>query len=669
MHTKTIFPTVLWVAFLFIIPFQTKAEDTPKKVSSAIKKVTVFLNGAQVTREASTSLVAGTQTISFKGLSAELEPSSVQVKADGRFTILSVSSEMFYPEVDRPEIPTAEIDKVTEEVTQLNKELKLEQVMLQALNEAFAKEEAMLNQNQQYHAAETGTDLDRVKSALALYRSRYAEVTKERFDYEQRINVLNYKIGQKNLRINQLRQQGQAPIPIVEASREVVVTVKAGSATSGKFTLIYQVKNAGWLPFYDLRANDVSQPLELTYSARVFQNTGEDWENVSLTLSTGDPSKSSLAPNLNPWYLNYFTNQQQQPVTTSGALYRPNPGMQANGGLVTGRVFDAQTGEGLIGATVVVKGTTVGTIVNMNGEYSIAVPEGGNILQINYVGYARQEIPISNRTRIDAALQGDVAMLDEVVVTESIRDRVQNAPATLSSNDVRARAEGLSLRENKVRVKKQTNTIPLIVNPIQKATNVEFEIKEKYSIPNEGKPYTVEMVKYEMEAEYEYVCVPKLDLNAYLTARVSGWEDLNLLEGEANLYFEGTYLGKTLLNVRQVTDTMDISLGRDRNIVVKREKLKEDRKTNLTGKRREVRSFEIEVRNQKQQVVRITIEDQFPISQNEEIEVTRGDYEGAELDDVTGKLKWKLELKPNQAEKMKFDYEVKFPKGNTVQLE
>jgi uncharacterized protein (TIGR02231 family) len=177
------------------------------------------------------------------------------------------------------------------------------------------------------------------------------------------------------------------------------------------------------------------------------------------------------------------------------------------------------------------------------------------------------------------------------------------------------------------------------------------------------------MVKYEMEAEYEYVCVPKLDLNAYLTARVSGWEDLNLLEGEANLYFEGTYLGKTLLNVRQVTDTMDISLGRDRNIVVKREKLKEDRKTNLTGKRREVRSFEIEVRNQKQQVVRITIEDQFPISQNEEIEVTRGDYEGAELDDVTGKLKWKLELKPNQAEKMKFDYEVKFPKGNTVQLE
>lgn len=667
MHTKTIFSTLLWVALLCIVPLQSRAETSPKKVKSTIKEVTVFLNGAQITREASASLVAGTQIIRFSGLSAELEPSSVQVKANGRFTILSVSSEMFYPEVEQPEMPTAEIDKVTAEVTALNKELKLEQAMLQALNDAFGKEEAMLNQNQRYQGSETGTDLDRVKAALSLYRTRYAEVTRERYDYEQRINELNYKIGQKNLRISQLRQQGQAPIPIVEASREVYVTVTSRVSNTGKFSIIYQVKNAGWLPFYDLRAKDVSQPLELTYNARVFQSTGEDWKNVKLTLSTGDPSQNSLAPTLNTWNLNFFTNQQRTSVTTSGTLNRPNPSMQANGGLVTGRVFDARTGEALIGATVVVKGTTVGSIVNMNGEYSISVPPGGAILQINYVGYSRQEIAISNRTRIDAALQGNEAQLDEVVVMER-RDRVQNAPPTRYTDALAGKVAGVT-RTKKVRVKKQTKTIPLIVNPIQKATNVEFEIKEKYSIPNEGKPYTVEMVQYEMDAEYEYFCVPKLDQNAYLTARVSGWEDLNLLEGEANLYFEGTYLGKTLLNVRQVTDTMDISLGRDRNLVVKRKKLQEDRKTNLSGKRREARAFEIEVRNQKQQVVRITIEDQFPVSQTEEIEVTKGDYEGAELDDVTGKLKWKLELKPNQSEKLKFDYEVKFPKGKTVQLE
>lgn len=664
MHIKTIFSTSLLVALLSIIPFQIKAETAPKKVSSTIQKVTVFLNGAQVTRTATVNLVAGTQKISFKELSAELDPSSVQVQADGRLTILSVSSEMFYPEVDEPELPTAEIDKVVAEITELNKKLKLETAMLQALNEAFAKEEALLNQNQRYQGETTGTDLERVKSALALYRNRYAEVTKERYAYEQRINELNYMIGQKNLRLNQLRQQGQRPIPIVEASREVVVTVKASTATSGKFTLIYQVENAGWLPFYDLRAKDVSQPLELTYNARVFQSTGEDWKDVKLTLSTGDPSKSSLAPQLTTWQLDFFTNQRQ-PVTTSGALQRPTPGMQANGGLVTGRVFDAQTGEGLIGATVVVKGTTVGSIVNMNGEYSIAVPPGGSVLQINYLGYDRQEIAISNRTRIDAALSASNVQLDEVVVME--KESIQNVPRR--STDVLSSTTAGVARTKKVRVKKQTKTIPLIVNPIQKATNVEFEIKEKYSIPNEGKPYTVEMTQYEMEAEYEYFCVPKLDLNAYLTARVSGWEGLNLLEGEANLYFEGTYLGKTLLNVRQVTDTMDISLGRDRNIVVRREKLKDDRKTNLTGKRREARAFEIEVRNQKQQVVRITIEDQFPVSKNEEIEVSQGDYEGAELDELTGKLKWKLELKPKQAEKLKFDYEVKFPKGKSVQLE
>ncbi len=640
--------------------------DTPKKVSSTIEKVTVFLNGAQITREASVSLVAGTQTLKFKDLSAELEPGSVQVRGDGRFSILSVSSEMFYPEVDQPEVPTAEIDKLIAERSLIQKELKLEEVMLQALNEAFAKEEAMLTQNQTFRGNETGTDLDRVKTALSLYRIRYKEVTRERYDFEQRINDLRVKVGEKTLRITQLQQQGQAPLPIVEATREIVVTLTAGSATTGKFTLIYQVKNAGWLPFYDLRVKDVSQPLELAYKARVFQSTGEDWKNVSMTLSTGDPSKSSLAPRLNTWYLNYYTPTPRRPVTPNQPV--PTTGITSNGGLVSGRIYDAQTGEGLLGATVVVQGTTVGTMVNENGEYSLAVPPGGTVLLVNYIGYAHQAIPISNRNRIDVPLRGQEELLDEVVVSDMrMEERRQNAPmqsTTISVDEIR-RMPAIQ----KVRVKKQTNTIPLIVNPVQKATNVEFEIREKYSIPNEGRPYTVEMIEYEMDAEYEYYCVPKLDLNAYLTARVSGWEDLNLLEGEANLYFEGTYLGKTLLNVRQVNDTMDISLGRDRNLVVKREKLQADSKNIISGKRRESRTFEIEVRNQKQQLVRITIEDQFPVSQNEEIEISRGAYEGAELDDVTGKLKWKLELLPGKSEKLKFDYEVKFPKGNSVQLE
>ena len=110
-----------------------QAADNIKKVKSTIQQVTVFLNGAQVTREATTSLVAGTQTIKFSGLSAELDPGSVQVRGDGRFSILAVSSEMFYPEVDQPEVPQAEIDQLVAERARLQKELKFEESMLNAL--------------------------------------------------------------------------------------------------------------------------------------------------------------------------------------------------------------------------------------------------------------------------------------------------------------------------------------------------------------------------------------------------------------------------------------------------------------------------------------------------------------------------------------------------------
>jgi hypothetical protein len=648
-----------WLAF----PLQ--AADQPKLVNTSIQTVTVFLNGAQVERQGRTNLPAGEHTLKFAGLPSELDPGSVQVRGEGRFTILSVNSEMHYPKTEEVEPPTAEIDKLLAEKQPLEDQLKLEQALLSGLNQAYQKEEALLQQNQQYFQKESGTDLSRLQSALKLYRER-------QFAYQQEVHTRNLTIREVqmqitaiNARVQQLQQQGQAPAPIVTPSREVLVKVKAQAAGTATFTLIYQVKNAGWLPNYDLRVKDVSQPLLLSYKAHVFQSSGEEWKDVKLILSTGDPSQGSLAPMLNPWYLSFFNPLSQRPnravqnrVTSTSTQTRPgiyNPNVR----VVSGKIFDAQTREPLLGATVVVKGTTVGTVADLEGGFSLSVPPGGSVLQVTYVGYNRQEIAISGNT-LNVAMQGEAMMLDEVVISAESDDQVSSLSRVTS---------GIT-RQRKVRVKPQTRTIPLIVNPIQKATNVEFEIEDTYSIPTNGRPYLVSLNQYEMDAEYEYFCVPKLDLNAYLTARVSGWEDLNLLEGEANLYFEGTYLGKTLLNVRQVEDTLDISLGRDRNLVVKRTKLTDERKKQfMSGKRMEQRAFEIEVRNQKQQVVRITLEDQFPISKTDEIEVERMEYERAQLEDATGKLSWKLELKPNESDKVGFRYEVKFPKGKSVQLE
>lgn len=201
-------------------------------------------------------------------------------------------------------------------------------------------------------------------------------------------------------------------------------------------------------------------------------------------------------------------------------------------------------------------------------------------------------------------------------------------------------------------------------------TNIEFKIEIPYSIPSDGKQYVVEVQKLTIPATYEYFCAPKLDKDAFLIAHVTGWEIYNLISGEMNLFFEGTYVGKSYLDVTNTNDTLDISLGRDKNIVVTRTKMKDFSKKSFIGSsKKESRGFDIEVRNKKKQAVNILIEDQFPLSTNKEIEIEQIEKSDAKFDENTGKLSWKFELKPAENKKIKMQYAVKYPKNQTIILE
>jgi uncharacterized protein (TIGR02231 family) len=209
---------------------------------------------------------------------------------------------------------------------------------------------------------------------------------------------------------------------------------------------------------------------------------------------------------------------------------------------------------------------------------------------------------------------------------------------------------------------------PVIIE--ERATNIEFLIEIPYSIPSDGKNYSVDIQKLMIPATYEYSCTPKLDSDVFLKAMVANWDEYNLLKGDANLYFEGTYIGKTFLDVNTVEDTLSISLGRDENIIVTREKVKD-----FTGKqflgafKKEQRGWEINVRNKKKQKIHILVMDQFPVSGNSEIEVQHIDSGGAELDDDTGILTWKLDLESGVSEKLTLKYSVRYPKKEIIILE
>ncbi|MBN2812727.1 MAG: DUF4139 domain-containing protein, partial [Bacteroidales bacterium] len=198
-------------------------------------------------------------------------------------------------------------------------------------------------------------------------------------------------------------------------------------------------------------------------------------------------------------------------------------------------------------------------------------------------------------------------------------------------------------------------------------TNLEFSIKLPYDIPSDNKQYTINIQDYKLPATYEYYCAPKLDRESFLVARITGWEKYNLISGEMNLFFEGTYVGKSYLNVRNTSDTLDLSLGRDRSIVVTRVKLKDFTEEKTIGSnKRETRAWEITVRNTKKQAVDLRLEDQLPVSMNKDIEVEPLEYSGGTLNKATGIITWKLKAEPAADKKLRVSYAIRYPKDQRV---
>ena len=201
----------------------------------------------------------------------------------------------------------------------------------------------------------------------------------------------------------------------------------------------------------------------------------------------------------------------------------------------------------------------------------------------------------------------------------------------------------------------------------QNQVNTTFEISIPYSIPTDNKQYSVDIQSYSMAANYRYYCAPRLDKDAFLLAKITGWDQYNLLSGDANIFYEGMYVGKSYIDTRNTADTLDISLGRDANVVVDRTKLKDLCEKKIIGlNKKETYTWEISVRNKKKQNIEIDIDDQIPVSQNKEVEVELIESSSAKYDIVTGKLSWLVKLGTGENKKMKFGYSVKYPKDKLV---
>lgn len=610
---------------LFIISISFGQIKT-KNVDTKIEKVIVYTEGAQVSRKATATFEKGKTELVFQGISPFIDKESLKVKGKGDFTILSVINQSNYllSQEKREEVQKIE-NKKRDFLAQRN----LENNVLKILN----NEETILSKNQEIGGNNNGLKTVDLKDAVNFHRERLISLVKERNIAEDKIVKIDSVINTLDLQLKALNNS------LDNATSEIIVTISSSKfINNAEFNIDYYVSKAGWFANYDLRVKDTKSPADLQFRANVFQQTGENWKDVKMSISNGNPTENSIAPELSPWYLKYG----YQALATNN-YYSQNANVKIYGPLIGNKITGVVSDElgPIAGANVVVKGTTIGTTTDFDGQYSLSVPKNA-ILEFSYVGYGNQEVNV-NSNRIDVSMVA--TQLEEVVVT------------------------ALGIKKNK-RNKDEGDSIELETEINYQPTTVTYDIKNPFTVMSDGKIYTAEIINYEIPATYEYLSVPKIDPSAYLTAKITDWQELNLSSGEMNLYFEDAYLGKSLLDLNNATDTLSVSLGKDKGIYVERKKLKEfTSKKFLSNAKREARAFETIVKNNKPYEIEIKILDQLPISTNKEIVIENEEYNGGKLEEKTKIITWDLKLDSKESKNLQTKYIVKYPKEKYIHLE
>ncbi len=558
------------LAIFLIIPFFTFAQiqNPEQRVETPIKAVTLYLDGAEVNQQKQANLNAGITSVVFTNLSSKLIPKSIQVNVGDGVSVLSVTEKLNF------------LTQTTEstKVKQLRDSLKANQYKTQQLvydKEAYDKEKELLAKNNSIGGHEKGVLIAELKLAADFYRSRIKEINAEILKLDTKINeeyVVNDRLQSA---LNELNSNENKP------TGEIIILLQSDSKVATNIDLKYVVSDAGWAPYYELKAEDVGKPITLVYRSRVFNNTGINWADVKLKLSTSDPTRNVSKPAISPWFLNFNTD-----------VYGNLNGYGKNNNSAA-QVYQQQS-----------------KIVNDNLENQFSTKQQLNEVETkNYNDYK------TKGKRDD----GKKVIYEEVQVSE---------------------------------------------------LSAEFEIKKAYTIPSDAKPYIVEVTSYTLDATYKHYSIPKLEKNAFLLARITGWEDLDLIAGPANVYFGGTFVGRSFINPQSVNDTLDLSFGRDSKVLVTRTKIKDFNNEKLMGTNRKVTySYEMVIKNNRKNPINIDIEDQKPISQNSEITVDVVEVSKGEINPDDGKVTWKFLIPSGESQKIIYTYTIKYPKNRNVSNE
>lgn len=530
--------TALTFAFLLVASIAYSNSPIPTK----LQDVKVYLAGAELTHTATVELAKGSNEYVFENFANYIDQNSIRVSTNGNASIQSVVQGFNYlgeiPVSDKEKKLRDSVETLELEITTINNELN-----------TLGEEHAMILANQKIGSDKAGATVEEIQKLAAFFRKRISENKKEYTDYQIKLKKQNGILARLKSQLGEYESNRNKVVA------QIIITISSEKAQKEKITIQYYTPQANWFAMYDIRVNDLSKPAQLVYKASVQQNTGIDWKDINISLSTRDPMISGNIPELKTVHINFKE-------------------------------------------TYVARQSYVGKQNLSTEDYADSPLNPG----------------YSTGSRTD----------DELTI------------------DINYKTE-------------------------QKQLSVDFYPKLSYSIPSDGKSYKIDVTTAEMPAVYEYFSAPKIRTEAYLVARIINWQDYSLLPGEANIFYENTFVGRSSIDPQTTTDTLTLSLGMDKNVVIQREVIKDFTENKfLSSDIERFFAYRDIIKNFKSSPIELTIEEQIPVSMNEDIKVKLMEYQDAQFNEETGKLIWKIKLEPAKTKELGFKFSVRHPKNKAV---
>ena len=592
-----------------------------ENVKGVLKRATVYFSGAELTHTVNVSLRQGENSLTIEGLTPNIDVNSLKINVNN--SVMVAASE-FTTDYLTEKKSSDYIKKLKDSIDNYN-------VMIARLASAIKINTSSLEllkkgvENNLSNKTEGSTSM--VKKHLTT-----AEITQNLDYYNNKAAALEKSIYDDNLKKTELSQKLtnlQAQLRQEQGKKGVFngilnLNLVASYATNATVTVSYFTSQARWVPFYDMVVTDVSKPVNLKGRSKVSQNTGIDWNNINITLSTATPSKTKDAPVFDTWFLDFVYNN-----------YGYYGGMNKK---VSNTITYAAT----------------------ESKDAIALEESAvsdvKVRGIGSVSDAQQILYVVDGVPYD----GDISEINPNSIASTTVLKEAQATAMYGSRG----AGGVVL----ITTKKMEDYIAVE----EKNIAMEYKIDLPYTIPGNGKEQIINLKDYNLSPEYKFYAAPKLDQNAFLVADFKDWEKLNILSGLANITYDGTYVGQTYLNTSQTNNVMSVTLGSDKRISVKREKLIDFSQVKILGSDTKVTlAYKITVKNNQNKAVKFTLKEQYPISSQKEIKVELLDKETTKptynKEDI-GVVTWDFDLAAGESREFRIAYSVKYPKDKKINL-